>query len=144
MSEENKALVRRLFEELASKGDLAVADEITAPDFVPHDLASFFEEATGPEGVKQLVVGLRAAFPDLHMTMEDIIAEGDKVVIRYTARGTHKGEFQGLAPTGKRVAWAGINIYRVAGGKAVETWKLGDNLGLMQQLGVIPPMGQGG
>ena len=71
-----------------------------------------------------------------------MIAEGDKVAVRFTARGTHKGEFLGIPPTGKQVAWAGINIYRVASGKIAETWQLSDGLGLMQQLGVVPPVGQ--
>jgi len=141
VSEENKALVRRAFDAVA-KGDLAVTDESTAPDFVRRDLTSAFQEIRGVQAVKQFIVALRSAFPDLQLTVEDMIAEGDKVVVRFTARGTHKGEFLGIPPTGKQVAWAGINIYRVASGKITETWQLSDGLGLMQQLGVVTPVGQ--
>ncbi len=137
MSEENKAVVRRAFDAV-SKGDLVVTDEITASDFVRHDLASTFEEVRGVEAVRQFIVALRAAFPDLQLTVEDIIAEGDKVIVRFTGRGTQRGAFLGISPTGKAVTWAGINIYRVAGGKIAETWQLSDTLGLLRQLGAIP------
>jgi steroid delta-isomerase-like uncharacterized protein len=136
VSEENKAVVRRAFDAV-SEGDLVVTDEITASDFVRHDLASMFEEVRGVEAVRQFIVALRAAFPDLQLTVEDIIAEGDKVMVRFTGRGTHKGVFLGIPPTGKAVIWAGINIYRLAGGKVAETWQLSDALGLLRQLGAI-------
>ena len=139
--EDNKARARRVFEELVNTGNMALADEMAAPGFVRHDLGGG-PDIVGPEGVKLFVGALRAAFPDIQMTVDDIIGEGDKVVVRYTARGTHSGEFRGIAPTGRKVTWAGINIYQVKGGKVVETWQLADALGLMQQLGVIPQPGQ--
>ena len=135
MSEQNIALVRRAFEEVAA-GKLDTADEIIAPGFVRHDLAGRSAEL-GPDGVKRLIAGLRAAFPDMQLTIEDMIAAGDKVVARFTSRGTHQGPFQGIAPTGKQVAWNGVNIYRIAGGKLAETWQLSDTLGILRQLGAI-------
>ncbi len=95
-------------------------------------------EIRGPEGLKQYTSMTLAAFADLHVTVEDEIAEGDKVVTRYSARGTHKGEIMGIPPTGKQVAWTGIVITRIAGGKIIEAWANIDRLGVMQQLGAIP------
>lgn len=92
------------------------------------------------EGFKQFIKMVRDAFPDFHDTVEDLIAENDKVVLRVTCTGTHKGEFMGVPPTGKQVTVSAIAIYRFAGGKAVEHWNVTDRLSLMQQLGVIPPM----
>jgi predicted ester cyclase len=137
MSQENEAVVRRAFDEIA-QGELAVADEIIAAEFVRHDLGGNFPDVTGPEGVKRLIVALRAAFPDIQTTLEDVISDGDRVVVRFTVRATHKGHFQGIAPTGRQVEWAGVNIYRVADGKIRETWQLADSLGLMRQLGAVP------
>ena len=137
MSEENKAVVRRAFEEVANKGDMTTVDEIIAPEYVRHDLAGG-PDAHGPDGVKLLIAGLRSAFPDLRTTIEDIFADGDRVVVRFTARGTQSGPFQGMAPTGREAAWAGVNIYRVSGGRIRETWQLADGLGLLRQLGVAP------
>lgn len=139
--EDNKARARRVFEELVNTGNTAVVDEVCAPGFVRHDLGGG-PDVVGPEGVKLFVGALRSAFPDIQMTIEDLIGEGDSVVVRYTARGTHSGEFQGIAPTGRKVTWAGINIYRRDGDQVVETWQLLDALGLMQQLGVVPQAGQ--
>ncbi len=141
MSEQNKMLVRRTLEEVYSQGHLAVVDELVASDFVIHTPS---EEIRGPEGTKQFVAALRTAFPDIHFTVEDQIAEGDMVVTRWTARGTHTGEFQGLPPTGKQVRLAGTDIDRIADGKAVECWANVDELGLMRQLGVLPTPGQVG
>jgi steroid delta-isomerase-like uncharacterized protein len=135
MSEHNKTLVRRVIEEIYNRGNLAAADELAASDLVVH-LTS--QEICGREGAKQYVAALRAAFPDLRMTIEDQIAEGDRVVTRWTARGTHMGEFQGILPTGKQARVAGIDIDRIADGKTVECWSHMDELGMMQQLGVIP------
>lgn len=135
MSEQNKTLVRRGIEEVYNRGNLAVVDEVAARDFVIH-LPS--EEIHGPEGAKQYVAALRSAFPDLHIAIEDQIAEGDKVVTRWTASATHTGAFQGIPPTGKRGSMTGIDIDRIADGKVVECWVNSDDLGLLQQLGVIP------
>ena len=133
---DHKARARRVAEFL-NTGNMALVDENVAPNFVRHDLGGG-PDVVGPEGVKLFVGAVRAAFPDIEMTIDDVIGEGEKVVIRYTLRGTHTGEFQGIAATGKKVTWAGINIYRWEGGKVAETWQLLDALGLMQQLGVVP------
>ena len=137
MSEENKAVVRRAFDEVANKGDMTTVDEIIAPEYVRHDLAGG-PDAHGPEGVKRLITGLRAAFPDLQTTIEDIFSDGEKVVVRFTVRGTHSGPFQGMAPTGREATWRGVNIYRVSGGRIRETWQLADGLGILRQLGAAP------
>ena len=136
MSEENKALFRRATEEVFNKGNLDAIDEFMAPDMVDHSLVP--GQDPGPEGFKKLVTMFRAAFPDLHSTVEDLIAEGDKVVGRMTTRGTHQGEFMGIAATGKQIEFSEIHIIRIAGGKAVEHWGISDDMGMMQQLGVIP------
>ena len=137
MSEENKALVRRFLEEAFNKGNLGVVDEICASDYVLHDPASP-EEIRGPEGIKGFVQMYRSAFPDSHITLEDLIAEGDKVVSRWTARGTHQGELFGIPPSGNQVEVSGITISRFEGGKFVEDWSNSDTLGLMQQIGAVP------
>lgn len=138
-TEENKAMLRRNCEEILNKGDLAVADEIFAANYVYH--GSGGQEFKGPEGFKQLTTMLRTAFPDLHFTIEDMVAEGDKVAHRLTLRGTHKGDLMGIAPTGKQVTTTAITISRFVGGKEVEAWSNMDMLGMMQQLGVAPPTG---
>jgi len=138
-AEENKAVLHRLAEEIFNKGNISVVDEIIAPDYVFHGPVGM--EYKGPEGFKQMVTMYRNAFPDLHMTVEDMVAEGDKVAQRITIRGTHKGELMGIAPTGKQVTITGIIIVRFVGGKEVEAWSTMDLLGMMQQLGVAPPMG---
>jgi len=136
MSEENEAIVRRAFEEVAM-GDMNAVDEIIAPEFVRHDLAGG-PEAHGPDGVKRLIADLRTGFPDLQTTIEDIFSDGDRVVVRFTARGTQSGPFMGIAPTGREATWSGVNIYRVSGGRIRETWQLADGLGLLRQLGAAP------
>ncbi len=141
--EENKAILRRGYEEIHNKGNLAAVDELIATNFVDHDPLNA-GLPPGPQGVKEGFAMLRAAFPDLHVTVEDMIAEGDKVVARLTMRGTHKGELMGIPATGKQIAVAVIDIIRFAGGKGVEHWNVIDNLGMMQQLGVVPPPGQTG
>jgi predicted ester cyclase len=138
--EENKAKMRRFHEEVLNRGNLSVVDELLTTDFVEH--AAPPGTAPGAEGVKQMIMMFRTAFPDLHLTEEDWIAEGDKVVCRYTIRGTHKGEFMGIAPTGKQVVITGIEIVRFEGGKPVEHWEEMDMLGLLQQLGAIPTPGR--
>jgi steroid delta-isomerase-like uncharacterized protein len=128
---------RRLFAEFFSQGKLEVADETFAPDHVYYN-PDTPEGIRGPEGMKQFVVGtFRGAFPDLQGTVEDQIAEGDKVVIRWTARGTHQGELQGIPPTGKGVKVAGMVISRSAEGKLAESWEVFDTLGMMRQLGLV-------
>ena len=142
---ENKALARRFVEEVWNKGNMAVADELFASDFDDHRLLPGLPP--GAEGYKQNILQLRKAFPDLHVTVEDLIAEGDKVVTRATVHGTHTGELMArmgkvIPPTSKQVTWTGITIARVVAGKATDFWVEADQLGLMQQLGVIPAPGQ--
>jgi steroid delta-isomerase-like uncharacterized protein len=139
MSEQNKAFVRHLMYEVIGKGNFALVDELVAEDYVGH---TPFPETNTREGHKQFFVALRHAFPDLQVTVEEQLAEGDKVVTRFTASGTHKGEFAGIPPTGKRAVMTGIDIDRIANGKLVECWSNTDDLGLMQQLGVVPAPGQ--
>ena len=141
MSEENKAIARRIFEEVW-KGKLDVADEILDASHVAHGLG--LELPPGPEGFKQFVSIYLSAFPDVHFTIEDQIAEGDRVVTRWTARGTHKGELMGIPPTGKQAVVTGIGINHFVGEKVVEAWNNWDGLGMMQQLGAVPAMGEGG
>jgi len=139
-AEENKANVRRLIEEFINKGDLAVADEIFATNFVNHSPAA----GTTPDrqGIKQYITMLHTAFSDFHCAIEDLIAEGDRVVVRLMCRGTHRGEFMGISPTGRQGNVTAISILRFAGGRVMERWNNTDNLGLMQQLGVVQPPGQ--
>lgn len=137
-TEENKALVRRATEEIWNQKKLALVDEIAAEDSVTHLSTMTIQ---GPEQYKQLAAMYFSAFPDLHLTIEDLIAEGDRVVTRWTARGTHQGEFMGIPPTGKQATTTGMTVSRIVGGKFVESWQEGDNLGLLQQLGAIPSMG---
>src|SRR5215204_6261946 len=121
-AEENKAISRRADKELFDRGNLEVADELFAPNFVYHDPASG-EDWRGPESVKQYAAMMRAAFPDLYYTVEDQIAEGDNELTRYAAGGTHQGELMGIAPTGERVELRGISIIRINGGKIEEIWE---------------------
>ena len=140
-TEENKALVQRLFEAY-NKHNLAGVEELCAPDYVFHGPAAFGDMDLA--GLKQLYTAPLTAFPDAHLLVEDLIAEGDKVVHRATLRGTHQGELMGIPATGKVVTYTAILISRFAGGKFVEDWEQADMLGLFQQLGVIPQMAQGG
>jgi steroid delta-isomerase-like uncharacterized protein len=133
--EENKAIVRRYFAECWQQGNIAKTDEFIAADAVSH---SPFVQQRGPEGWKHVLTMVLTAFPDRDTTVEDVIAEGDKVVVRWTTRATNKGSFMGMPPTGKQATYGGIDIYRVADGKIVEHWDQVDALGMMQQLGMIP------
>jgi steroid delta-isomerase-like uncharacterized protein len=141
MSEQNKTMVRRLFEELWNKGNLPVADELIAPTYTHHD-ASTPDVGRGPESEKKRVTLYRTAFADMRLTIEDLIAEGETVVARWTCRGAHKGDLNGIAPTGKQIAISGVSVVRFTGGKMVEGWINWDALGLMQQLGVVPELGK--
>jgi len=141
-TEENKAIVRRLFEELWNQGKLDVAGEIFANDYIFHGPVA--GEVRGPEGFKQFVSMYLTSYPDLQFAIEDQIAEGDKVVTRWTATGTHKGELMGISPTSVRMTVTGIVIGRIAGDKIVEDWADWDALGMLRQLGVVPPLAQSG
>ncbi|MGI8540379.1 MAG: ester cyclase [Rubrobacteraceae bacterium] len=140
MSEANKALVRREVEEVFSKGNLDAVGEIYAPGYIGHEPTSP-EDTRGIEGARRFAATYREAFPDFEVTIEDQFAEGDKVATRFTARGTHDGELEGIAPTGNRVEIAGLAISRIEGGKVAEDWTVFDALGLMQQIGAIPAPG---
>jgi steroid delta-isomerase-like uncharacterized protein len=137
MPEENKAVVRRYFREILDGGNLDLVDQIFEPQYVLHDPSSP-QEVCGLEGTKRFVGMFRSAFPDIAHTIEDQIAEGDKVVTRLRARATHDGELMGIPPTGKGVTIEGISIWRIADGKIEECWFNYDALGLMRQLGVVP------
>ena len=139
MSEENKAIARRALEEIFSaEGNLDVADEIIAPNYVGHDPVSPEEDVRGPEGVKEFASMYRNAFPDVQLSVEQQLAEGDMVASRWVAIGTHLGELMGIAPTGNRVTVAGTSIERIVDGRIEETWDNYDALGMMQQIGAIP------
>ena len=148
-AEENKALIRRYYEEIdaAAKDErgASVLDEFIAPNFLNHDPSPGFTPDL--EGLKQAYNHFLAANPDGYHVVEDMIAEGDKVMTRLSAYGTQTGELFGIPPTGKQVSMTAIAIHRVANGKIVEHWSELDNLGMMQQLGVVsspegPPQGQ--
>jgi predicted ester cyclase len=127
-AEENKALVRREQEELWNHtGNLDAAGEIFAPDYV--------------EAARQEAADFRRGFPDVVSTIEDLIAEGDKVVARWRASATHGGEYMGIPPTGREVEFTGISVYRIEGGKVAESWTAEDDLGLMRQIGAVPDPG---
>ncbi len=135
VSTENKAIFRRYFEDVLNTGNLALVDELIARHYVSHYPAGY-NYGGGPEGVKQIVTAVRTGFPDVRFAIEDLIAEGDKVVGRWTFHGTHQGDFMGIPATGKKVLVMGIAIYRVARGKIAEAWVAWDAMGLMHQLGV--------
>jgi len=137
MTERNKAMALRWSEELWSKGQLAVADEIIAPDYVRHDPGDPFP-AHGPNDVKRIVGMLRSMLPDLRISVEAMIAEGDYVVSRYTATATDTVGYMGMPPTGKTIRTPAIQIFRFANGKIVESWAARDDLGTLRQLGALP------
>lgn len=138
-TERNKQLVRRAVEEIWNGAKYENMEDFVARDFVVH-MPSPDMKIYGPEGTKQFFTELRNAFPDLHFTITDQVAEGDKVVTYYTAEGTHTGAFKGIPPTGKRIRVVAIDIDRLANGKVAECWSNMDELGLLQQLGAIPVM----
>jgi steroid delta-isomerase-like uncharacterized protein len=134
--EHNKRLVRRQFEELINLKNLGVLDTDMAEDFVDHEAPP--SQPPGPEGVKIWIRHLYEVVPDLQVTIEDIVAEGDRVVVRNTWRGTHVGPFMGIPPTGKRFTLRGIVVWRIVDGKLKERWATLDRLGLIQQLQPAP------
>jgi steroid delta-isomerase-like uncharacterized protein len=138
VEEENKTIARRFVDEVINKQNLAAADELVAEDFV--ELDPLPGQAQGREGLKQILAMLFAAFPDLHWTTEEEAAEGDKHWSRFTWRGTHRGDFMGIPATGNQVVVNGVVIDRIVEGKMVDSRILMNDLSLMQQLGVIPPL----
>ncbi len=142
-TERNAALVRRFVDEVLHGAEPNRVDELVAADYVDHALPP--QMPAGLESMRQVLGMLRAVFPDLQYTIEDVIAADDKVVVRFTRRGTHAGPFMGLAATGRVAQWTGMDIFRLADGKIVEHWTNFDQLGMMQQLGaqlVLPGQGQ--
>lgn len=137
-TEENKIIVRRFFEEGPSKGNLTDADKLLSPDFSMH---TPLPASPGIKGIHEVIITCREAFEHLHVTVEDMIAEGDNVAARFTAHGVHKGDFMGLPATGKPIVMTGIEIFRIENGKIVELWGEANLLGLMQQLGIFPSPG---
>lgn len=140
-TEENKAIVRQFFEEGPSKGNIKAANELLSPDFAMHVP---LPAPPGIEGINEVITTCRAAFEHLNVTIEDMVAEGDKVVARFTAQGVHKGSFMGLPATGKPITMTGIEIFRIKDGKIAELWGEVNLLGLMQQLGIFPVPDQQG
>ena len=134
----NKALARRYIEEVFNRGNLSAVDDTMAPDVVYHDSLSD-SPLQGREGAKAFAAALRQSFPDLHLDIEDVIAEDDRVVLRWTARGTHRGAFLGVPPTGAAVRFTGIDIVRIADGRIQEGWAEESNLATLGQLGVPLP-----
>jgi steroid delta-isomerase-like uncharacterized protein len=132
--EQNKVLLRKAVEDIWNKGNFDNIREMASEDFVIHFPR---EEIRGLESIKEFYTELRNAFPDIRFTIIDQVAEEDKVVTHWTAAGTHKGELKGIPPTGKKVKFSAIDIDRISHGKFVECWSNMDELGLMQQLGVI-------
>jgi steroid delta-isomerase-like uncharacterized protein len=135
--ETNKAQFRRTYEEMFNQGNLANVDELIAPDCINHEVPPGMNNR-GPESMCQVVTMLRTAFPDLHFTIEELVAEGDTVAARVTLSGTHQGPFIGIAPTGRSVRQAQTHFVRFRDGKGIEHRAVRDDLGMMQQLGVIP------
>lgn len=142
-AEENKAIIRQWIEEAWNKGNVNLADEIYSSDYTAKDVNDTNKILRGPEGIKQSVIEVRTAFPDIHFTIDHLIAEGDKVVGAFTISGTHKGDLMSITPTGKSVIFTAVDIWRFEGGKIVERCLASmDRLDLMQQLGVVPQIGR--
>jgi steroid delta-isomerase-like uncharacterized protein len=137
MSEENKAILRRFFDEYPSS-DQSLIDELVAEDFVDHDPPGP-NFGHGREGVKQVMTDRHSAFPDMKVTIDDQVAEGDKVVNRMTITGTQQGEFMGIPATGKSFSMQAVAIFRIRNGKITDRWGQADVMGMMQQLGAAPP-----
>jgi steroid delta-isomerase-like uncharacterized protein len=141
-TEANKALARQLIEEVFNQGNVSLVDELVAPGFIEHEEMPP-GTPTGSDGNKAATAMLRSAFPDFKATIEDMVAEGDKVALRLTWSGTHEGEFMGLPPTGKRFSIPVFDILRMDGGKIVEHWGQMDRMAMMQQLGAMPGPDEG-
>jgi steroid delta-isomerase-like uncharacterized protein len=131
--EQNKAIVRNYLDEIVNKANMAAFDRYFSDDVVFNDSRTFRQQYPAR------MQAIRSAFPDHHLTIEDQVAEADKVVTRVTFHGTHLGQFNGIAPTGKQLKWSGIAMDRLAGGKVVEMWHVQNTAGLLQQIGAMPP-----
>jgi steroid delta-isomerase-like uncharacterized protein len=133
MSESNKALIRRFYDDVWNKGEYWAADDLVAPDYIRHGV----QPIRGRDGIRDIVEGVRKAFPDLFISIEDLVAENDRVAVRWHAYGTHKGNFRGIPPTGRGIEVMGITISRFANAQIAEEWSQWDMLGLMEQLGAM-------
>jgi steroid delta-isomerase-like uncharacterized protein len=139
-STDNKAIARRVMDELWTQGKLESIDQLYADNCVFHDL-SMSDDIRGRDGMRQYARMYRTACPDLSCTPEDFVIEGDKVAVRWEAHGTHRGDFMGVAPTGKQVHFRGIQIQRIVNGKVAEEWSGFNTLGALQEIGAVPQVG---
>jgi steroid delta-isomerase-like uncharacterized protein len=137
--EQNKALMRNYIEEAWNKGNLDFIDKNFSSDFVGH--GTFHGQPTNRDGVKSVISTIRNAIPDLNITIEDMLAEGTTVASRWVTKGTHKGDLMGAKPTGNKISVSETAVFRVKDGKVVEAWANRDDLGFLQQIGLIPPLG---
>ncbi len=135
----NKGLVRRFYKEVFVDWNMALVDEVLSPQFTSHDWAE--GGPTGPPAFRDFYSAIRSALPDARYVVDDLIAEGDKVVVRWRLLGTHQGDFRGIAPTGRPIALKGIAIYRVDAGKLMERWVVSDLHGLIEEIRGYPPYG---
>ncbi len=141
MAIDNKAVARRLYEQAWNKRRVEVVDEVISPSHALHD-PHFYGSSIGPAAYKSRISHFLAAFPDLRFTIEDMVTEKDKVAVSWTFSGTHKGDFEGIAPTNKKISVEGITIHHLANGKIMDSYASWDALGLLQQLGAVPRLGQ--
>lgn len=139
MSEANKAIVRRFYEEVMSQGNVDLLDEIMAPDFADHG-ETLFGSPQGRDTLKQGITASRPVLGDLHVQLRDVIADGELVGVRGTMRCTHQGAFLGVAASGNELTWNGLALFRVVDGKITERWFNSDSLSIVQQLGLVPPL----
>ena len=135
-TEDNKTLVQRFFEEVINQRNVAALDQFISPNGVNHTVPHGMPQEPG-----QFLSLYLNAFPDVKATVEDVLADGDKVMVRVSYRGTHHGAFRGIPPTGRQITVTGLNIFRITNGKLAEHWGLADRLSVLQQLGVVPPLG---
>jgi steroid delta-isomerase-like uncharacterized protein len=133
----NKGLVRRFYKEVFVDWNMALVDEVVSPQFTSHDWLE--GGPTGPQAFRDFYAAIRSALPDARYEVDDLIAEGDRVVVRWRLLGTHKGDFRGIAPTGRAIALKGIAIYRVEGGKLMERWVVSDLHGLLEEIRGFSP-----
>lgn len=139
MPESNKEVVRKLFDRLFSKGDRSVIEEVIAPDCTFHH-PGMTTNPLGPAGLEHIADIFFTAFPDLRASMDEMVAEGDSIAVRWTSTGTHEGELMGIAPTGRKVEFTGMNLFHLKDGKISEWWSSTDELGIMRQIGAEPPL----
>jgi steroid delta-isomerase-like uncharacterized protein len=138
MGDQNKRLVRQVYEDIRSEGQVDLVDQIFSPDYVGHDPTAEPREVRGREGFKEQTLGYRSAFPDLRFTIDSMAAEGDEVFVRWTARGTHRGSMAGESPTGNEIEVTGFGSWLVEAGQVAEHWGVFDIMGLLRAIGALP------